>query len=71
MDHRLLDLLRCPQTGLRLRPGGPEDAARFGSEADRLLIREDAEAAYPIADGIPLLIPAAVLPPPGAKTTGS
>jgi SAM-dependent methyltransferase len=41
----LYELLRCPTTGQRLRPG-----------ADGSLVRADGEAAYPVVGGIPVLL---------------
>lgn len=64
-------LLRCPETGLPLRPlplheavaamGGGELAARpngpnpFGL-TDTLMVRSDDRVAYPVVDGVPILL---------------
>jgi len=56
MDPRLLEILRCPQSGQRLMPAGPGDRERFGVGDGELLVREDGCLAYPVQDGIPLLI---------------
>jgi uncharacterized protein YbaR (Trm112 family) len=54
MDARLLDLLCCPETHQPLRPATAGELA--GIKAEAALVREDGRAAYPIRDGIPLLV---------------
>jgi uncharacterized protein YbaR (Trm112 family) len=54
VDPRLLDLICCPETHQPLRPATAEELARLGESA--ALVREDGRAAYPIRDGIPLLV---------------
>ena len=61
MDASLLHLLRCPQNGMRLKVGEPADKERFRTGEGELLVREDGALAYPVRDGIPLLIPGAAL----------
>ncbi len=61
MDVRLLELLRCPQNGLRLMHGEAADKERFCTGEGELLVREDGALAYPVRDGIPLLVPGAAL----------
>ena len=51
ISERLLKLLRCPMTGVELELKG-----------DRL-VNEKFEVSYPIADGIPIM-----LPPPKRRT---
>lgn len=48
IDPRVVELLRCPKTGARLRV-----------EGDRLV--SDQGTSYPIRDGIPVLLREAVL----------
>lgn len=54
LDTNLLSILCCPVTRQALRPATPAELARLGLDA--ALVREDAQAAYPIRDGIPLLV---------------
>ena len=44
IDPELLDLLRCPLTGSRLRPEGD------------FLIAEEGGLAYPVRDGFPVML---------------
>ena len=44
IDHELLDILRCPLTGSRLRPEGD------------FLIAEEGGLAYPVRDGFPVML---------------
>lgn len=54
MDAALLDLLCCPETHQPLRFATAEELARLSLDA--ALVREDGTVAYPIRDGIPLLL---------------
>lgn len=54
MDSLLLDLLCCPETRQPLRTATAEELGRLAVPA--ALVREDGRAAYPIRDGIPLLV---------------
>jgi len=58
MDASLLDLVCCPETHQSLRFATTEELARLKSEPplEAALLREDGRIAYPIRDGIPLLI---------------
>jgi uncharacterized protein YbaR (Trm112 family) len=47
LDPRLLDLLRCPETG------GP---LHYDREANELISRA-AGLAYPVRDGVPVMLP--------------
>lgn len=60
MDPALLDLVCCPETRQPLRPASAEELARLG--VDAALVRADGRAAYPIRDGIPLLVVEEQLP---------
>lgn len=55
MDAALLDLLCCPETRQPLREATAAELARLGLDA--ALVREDGRVAYPIRDGIPMLVP--------------
>ncbi len=54
MDASLLDLVCCPETHQPLRFATADELARLSLDA--AVLREDGRAAYPIRDGIPLLI---------------
>lgn len=54
MDAALLDLLCCPETRQPLRFATPEELARLALDA--ALVSKDGAIAYPIRDGIPLLL---------------
>jgi uncharacterized protein YbaR (Trm112 family) len=58
MDASLLDLVCCPETHQPLRFATTGELARLKSEPplEAALLREDGLVAYPIRDGIPLLI---------------
>ena len=64
LDPALLALLVCPETRQALRPGTPEEIARLG--LPEALVREDGAVAYPVQDGIPLLIAEEARPLPAA-----
>ena len=61
----LTDLLRCPVTGQRLRIANPTEiapiAAKAPADTEGFLIREDGQAAYPVKNGIPSLLPESVI----------
>lgn len=50
----LLEILRCPATGQRLRPATPEELKRLDGE--EALASADGRKLYPVRDGIPLLV---------------
>ncbi len=54
--EEVLALIRCPQTRQRLRLATSEELARLPDAATEALIREDGRVAYPIRDGIPVLL---------------
>jgi uncharacterized protein YbaR (Trm112 family) len=54
ISDELLALLVCPETHQALRLASPEDLARL--RLDAALVRNDGLVAYPIRDGIPVLI---------------
>ncbi len=58
MDASLLDLVCCPETHQSLRFATADELSRLKSETPpaAALLREDGRVAYPIRDGIPLLI---------------
>lgn len=60
MDDALLDLLCCPETHQPLRRADATLAQRLGLEA--ALVREDGRVAYPVRDGIPILLAEEGLP---------
>jgi uncharacterized protein YbaR (Trm112 family) len=61
MDPALLEILCCPVTRQPLRVADAEllDRARraAGRELAAVLVREDLTAAFPVVNGIPLLVP--------------
>jgi uncharacterized protein YbaR (Trm112 family) len=56
IDPDLLDLLRCPLTGSRLRPEGD------------FLVAEVGGLAYPIRDGFPVMLMEEAKLPPGVQS---
>jgi uncharacterized protein YbaR (Trm112 family) len=60
MDTALLDLLCCPETRQPLREATAEEIERLGLGV--ALVREDGRVAYPIRDGIPMLVPDEAIP---------
>jgi uncharacterized protein YbaR (Trm112 family) len=53
------DLLRCPATGQRLVEAPEPVRVRLSSrrpDSDRWLLRVDGKAAYPVCEGLPLLL---------------
>ncbi len=57
ISPELLALLRCPLTLQPLRVADAEVVARLPAGLDAALVREDGGVAYPVRDGIPLLLP--------------
>ncbi len=72
VSPRLLGFLRCPVSGQTLREATPPEISAFRSKAGAVrpdpgtppphnsgppLVREDGRMAYPVADGIPVLLP--------------
>lgn len=62
IDADFLALLCCPLTHQPLRLAPPEISARFTPPAEAALVREDGLVAYPIRDGIPVLVSEEALP---------
>jgi len=60
IDDALLAMLVCPLTHQPLRVAPPEVLARL--RLDAALVREDGCVAYPIHDGIPVLITEEAIP---------
>ncbi len=58
MDASLLDLVCCPETHQPLRFATTDELTRLAAipPLESALLREDGRVAYPIRDGIPLLI---------------
>jgi len=54
MDAALLELLCCPETHQPLRFATTDELTHLSLES--ALLREDGRVAYPIRDGIPLLL---------------
>lgn len=54
MDASLLDLVCCPETHQLLRFATTDELTKLSIE--NAVVREDGRIAYPIRDGIPLLI---------------
>jgi uncharacterized protein YbaR (Trm112 family) len=54
MDASLLEIICCPETHQPLRFATTDELTSLSLEA--ALLREDGRAAYPIRDGIPLLL---------------
>lgn len=69
IDAALLALLVCPLTHQSLRLATREELARF--QLDAALVREDGRVAYPIRDGIPVLIPEAAVPGDSPAAAGA
>jgi uncharacterized protein YbaR (Trm112 family) len=57
IDATLLTLLRCPLTQQPLRVAPPEVLALLPGLPEAALLRADGTVAYPIREGIPLLLP--------------
>ena len=62
----LTELLRCPLTGQRLQIADPKEVApiagKVTEDIEGFLIREDGQAAYPVKNGIPSLLPESLIP---------
>lgn len=56
MKPEVLALLCCPVTRQPLRLATPAELARLRPSPAAALVREDGQIAYPILDGIPILI---------------
>jgi uncharacterized protein YbaR (Trm112 family) len=59
METSLLDLVCCPETHQPLRFATPDELPRLANPTQPLeaaLLREDGRVAYPIRNGIPLLV---------------
>lgn len=54
--EELLALLRCPLTRQPLRAATTAELAAMPGAPPAALVREDGRVAYPIRDGIPVLI---------------
>jgi len=67
ISPELLALLRCPLTLQPLRMAPPELLARLPSRPPAALVREDGAVAYPVRDGIPLLLPEEAIAVPVAE----
>lgn len=63
IDADLLALLRCPLTMQPLRVAPPELLAQL--RLDAALIREDGRVAYPVRDGIPVMLAEEAVSIPG------
>ncbi len=59
VSPELLALVRCPLTAQRLRFASAEELAALA--LDTALVREDGAVAYPIRDGMPVLLPEAAM----------
>lgn len=57
LSPELISLLRCPLTRQTLRLASAEECAAADPALEGALIREDGQIFYPIAQGIPLLVP--------------
>ena len=53
-NPRLLEVIVCPHTHLRLRLPTPAEVEQAGSP--EILVRVDGRAAYPVREGIPSLL---------------
>jgi len=60
--HDVLALLRCPASRQSLRPATASELAAMPSAPAAALIREDGRVAYPIQEGIPMLIAESAIP---------
>lgn len=58
----VLALLCCPVTKQPLRLATPVELARLQPAPAAALVREDGQVAYPIHDGIPILIAEEAIP---------
>ena len=60
IDAAVLALLCCPLTHQPLRVASPDVLVRL--QLDAALVREDGRVAYPVRDGIPVLIAEEAVP---------
>ena len=59
LTQEFLDLLRCPATGQRLIEAPDSLGVRLRlrrPDSERWLLRVDGRAAYPVCEGLPLLL---------------
>lgn len=57
ISPELLALIRCPLTRQPLREADAALLARLPVQLEAALVREDGAVAYPVRDGIPVLLP--------------
>ena len=62
VSPELLALVRCPVTSQPLHLASAELLARLPVPLEAALVREDATVAYPIRDGIPILLAEEAIP---------
>ena len=67
LDPLLLALLRCPLSMQPLHLAPPELLVHLPTPLEAALVREDGTVAYPIRDGIPVLLPEEAITLPSAK----
>jgi uncharacterized protein YbaR (Trm112 family) len=67
-SQTLIDLLRCPLSGQSVRLASIEERAGLPAGLEGALVREDGKMAYPIRDGIPVLLAEEILPVKSAST---
>ncbi|HEY5753652.1 MAG TPA: hypothetical protein VIT21_10920 [Chthoniobacterales bacterium] len=66
IDPDLLVLLRCPETGQRVREMTPDELiainAQVATPIPAGLLREDGRLIFPVFDGIPMMLLAEAIP---------